>query len=230
MIENVTAKLKSVIGRKLILGIITFVSILVLAILAAAGINLAFPSSFQNFRIENLSKIGPASQAIFSTEQTGPSHGQLKVDLRIQPKDAPALQQFSDRLGIGTTWTSGISFQLDQASLSKLENYLPKTVDVMVTGSEISFNNGPLLVLNSGLPENMTEYATGSGALTLKSRSETDFELYVTDPGIVLEHASKAGKVTLSSQLEEFLPSLQKVESVYLRVSGDHLDGSIKLK
>lgn len=214
----------------LIGALLVIVLIAILSMLAAFGINVVFPSNWQGFKLSKLTELGPHSEVQLSISDQASDSGRLQIDFKILPTDQINVSNFSNRLGVNQGWSQGIGFQLNKAVIDKLKVYLPLRLNLTFRDNQVSFSNGQLLVLNSGLPVKMDQYASGSGLLILKSQSEKDFDLDIKDPGAVLIRAIGEGKLSFSSQLDGLKPVIAQISEIHLQMMNGQVDGFIRLK
>lgn len=165
-----------------------------------------------------------------SQAQISFSDSSINISFLINPKDQIAMQQFSSNLGVGSDWTKGINFKLDQDSVKFLSKIMPSKLSLSFSPKEIDFSNQGLYFLNSSLPSQSYSLATGSAHLNLERESGENFNLTISDPKPLVEYASSSGKLYLSNQLQSLFPIMDKVATIELKVNGGNLQGSIKLK
>lgn len=167
----------------------------------------------------------PKSQANLSFEGDT-----VKVDFDILEKDRPAAENFSAKLGVDSSWTSGISLQLDPKTVTKLSEIVPANLDLIFTASGIELKSQSAKGLKSALGTNKYELATGSASLKLDYASEKDFNLTIVDPAPLIKHASASAKLHLSPELRGVLPIADKIDRIEIDSRNGMVTGKISTK
>lgn len=171
-----------------------------------------------------------SSVMIDMAESDSTRSGRLVFHFKIIDQDKPKIEMLNRRLGISGQWTDGVSLALNNESLVQIAPLLPIEADVRFEDNQILFSKVGLSSLNSALPDEQFEFASGSGVLRLKSQNVQNFNLTIVDPGVVLKAASDSGKLYVSRQLSGAEPLLSQVKEIDLEVNGDSLLGKVVIK
>lgn len=154
----------------------------------------------------------------------------VNLSFNVVDSDKQSAIRFSKQLGISNDWMEGISLGLDERTVNLLRGNLPEKINLSFEEDGISFSSPTAPLLKSSLTGKNYEISTASGSLSLKASSERDYDIKIIEPFAVLNYLSKSGKVYLSSKTERFLPSLQKVARIEVRVRNAEIKGKIQLK
>ncbi len=218
----------------MVLGLERFKSVKPALILLGILIILTAALSFVYLNRGNLLLFG-LEQTLSSLQQKSTAEvflegNKIKARFNIGPKDKPSALAFSQNLGIGDGWMSGVSATLDDQSLEKLSKILPVKLNLKFSGEGASFETLGLPSLESGLSKSEYNFATESGRLTLKTQDNNDFSLEVSDPGPLLNYATVSGQFRASAKVVEMVPILSKMAKIEVRVNGKNVRGEVKLK
>ena len=154
----------------------------------------------------------------------------VRMEFSIAHNDVDAVNQFNKQLGVSDKWLDGISFNVDKEAAQKLSVSLPTTVVLKFDGRGVTFSNETIGLIAPSFNKKNFEYATGSSTLTLLSNNDTDYNLKVDDPGVLVKESTNSGTFYLSNRLSHFLPVLEKVQTFDLKVSGKNVSGYLLLK
>jgi len=154
----------------------------------------------------------------------------LRMKFQIQDKDKVPFTMLSEKLGVTTKWQEGISFNLDEESMSQIDSYLPLTTDVSIEGTVITLKGGAFNFMPSGGVGDEVNFAT-NGATLKYAGGKTQANLLVNQPAELVSYATASGKVNLSRKIESELFSLaSKVDTIDIEIKGKSVEGEIKLK
>ncbi|MBI4039844.1 hypothetical protein HY389_00630 [Candidatus Daviesbacteria bacterium] len=155
----------------------------------------------------------------------------LKVNFKIVSQDLPKIEQFSQNLGISSSWTQGITVTLDEASIAKLQPYLPQEVNLSVGERKLLLQNtNPPTTLVSSLPKQNQEIATGGGRLKLNAFASQGYEIEISSPSGLLNEATRTGSLKLSKKLDDWLGLVDKIANIKVRMSQNFLSVDLNLR
>jgi hypothetical protein len=154
----------------------------------------------------------------------------LKIKFNITPQDVVSANSFAQALTGTNTWLSGMALALDESTLTKLSPLLPLVLNLSFSGNSLSFSSNQKSVLDSALPENHYQFATGSANLSLDGNSVSNFNLKIDNPSPLLLYATSSGKLVLSSKLDGLFPILQSLSTINIKAKGQNVRGEIILK
>lgn len=153
----------------------------------------------------------------------------LKIDFDIVDTDSEKARKFSKSLGVEESLKDGIKVELDKASLEWLEERIPKKVYLGFSGDSISFNSGPVYVLNNALPQEKINFSTGSAKLNLARKRNGDFSLNLKKPQDLFFYATSSGKLMVSEK-DLLFPILNKIDTIEITLKEKSLKGKISLR
>lgn len=154
----------------------------------------------------------------------------LKIDFNLTNSDKDKAIAFSNNLGVSSDFLEGLTLTLDPNSLDQIKSNLPLEVNLEFNDKSLNLTNFSNVNLNSSIPTQNYEIATGSGRLTFKTRGSKDYDLTILDPDEVVNYATSSGKLYLSKQIEQLFPMLSKIAKITLVVKDKNVSGVILLK
>ncbi len=177
------------------------------------------PSYFKAKVLHNISSVDIFTQ-----------NNQLKVNFQIVNSDKENAKIFSNNLGVDADWLEGLSLLLDSNTIDKIKQSLPLHGNIKFSDKQLDLTSQSSSNLNSSLPIQNYQMATGSGRLTFSTRGSDDFDLIIVDPDPIIKYASSSGKLYLSSQSQQLFPILNKIAKIILVVKNKNVTGNILLK
>lgn len=192
--------------------------ILILFIMVLAG------GLYVSFTKGLLSKFLPVSYADFSV-----SSGKTNLTFFIDPKDEKTYKALISELGVDEA--KNISFQFDDKTTQFLSKLSPQRLTItFLNDKDIRFSSEKLPGLPSALSGKNIQFATKSGTLNINYQDEKDFVLYTKNPDVLLEEATKSGRVYLSKEIGDIFPIASKVATMKVSVDSGAVSGEITLK
>jgi len=164
-----------------------------------------------------------------STAKVSTQNDQLNIDFQITSFDRAKAVDFSNNLEISSDYLDGVKLTLDPASINQIKQNLPLEVNLRFSDKQLDLSS-VVGSLSTSLPSQNYEIATGSSKLTFNTRGRSNFDLTITDPGIVISYATSSGRLYLSSQIGELFPMLSKIAKITLVVKDKNVTGNILLK
>lgn len=165
-----------------------------------------------------------------STARVFTESGKVNIQFKIVKNDKNALSQFNQKLGVGEEYLEGISLDLDDATIKRLEDFLPLDLTLLVTPDRVDFKSGIVPGFVSSLVTETKEFSTGSARLKLSQYSAAEFKLEITDPEPLLKYATSSGQFVLSDKLWPLYPILARVGTIEMLVNGKSVSGEVILK
>lgn len=165
-----------------------------------------------------------------STAEISISGEKLVIKFNILDKDKKAVSDFSSNLNVRDNWIEGISLSLDKKSLDGLAPILPAKVNLKFTSKRADFISSDLPSLRTSAGSTKYEFSTGSAGLKLNMRGEQDYGLEINKPEQLLNYATMSGQITLSKKLDPVFPLFSKIARIELRVNGKNINGFVELK
>jgi hypothetical protein len=153
----------------------------------------------------------------------------LKLNFNITANDRQVAESFINNLGADRKVFEGISLELDDQSLTRLQPILPVRLTLDFSSNKLSFYNLSLPKLNSGVAGDVVNFSTESGRLRMSSKGNV-FHLEIEDPNPLMKYATESGQLQLSKKLDLLFSILSKVGRMRLDVDGKSLSGEIQLK
>ncbi len=154
---------------------------------------------------------------------------ELRLNVSLDNLDKASFESFFKDLGVSPIYSLNLKF--NDESINYLSKILPQRVNLnFVTAKDVKFQSADILVLDSSLVGEDWNFATSSGKLHLKKRTDQDFILDIFDPGALVPNATSSGKFYLSDKLATLYPILGKIATINLRVNGKSISGEIRLK
>ena len=150
-------------------------------------------------------------------------------NFKIADADWQKVQSLSTNLGINSEWVKGLSIELDENSISYIDQSLPSEVFLNFSDKKIELSSSIFPSLSSALPSKRYEIATQSSSLSLLISSETDYELNLKEPATLLKYATISGQVSLSEKLDPLFPIISKIDTIKVDVKGKNIKGEITL-
>ncbi len=154
----------------------------------------------------------------------------LNLQFEILAEDQVQAQQFFANLGFESVPRDTISLEIDKQTLDNMALIMPTELTVRFLDKSLTFENNATLRLHSSLRSEEFNFATGSGRLVLKTISEKNFNLEVTDPLPLIQYASNSGQIRISQKLDDLLPILLRVDKIKLQVDDKDISGRVDLK
>lgn len=156
---------------------------------------------------------------------------ELKLKFDIKELDQPKARNFLQKLGVQETLLEGVSLELDPRSLEFLRLSTPAQVNLAFGQDSLTWQSKNLAnSLQSSLPKNDFNFATGSARINLKVLNSQSYKIEIKDPKPLVDYASVSGKVVYSRKIEPSLTVLSKIDTITLNVSGQTINGEVKLK
>ena len=138
-------------------------------------------------------------------------------------------EKFSQNLGVSSGYLDGIELELDNESIGKVSEITPIEANLEVSDRALKFSSKSAKSLKSALSKSDYRLASGSGVFEMNVNSGSDFKINIKEPKEVLEYATSSGELTLSSKINPWFQTLQRVDRIYIEVKGKALNGEIVL-
>lgn len=168
-----------------------------------------------------------------STAEISIEGNMLKINFDIKEADKAQLLNFSQKLGITDDYLHGFAIELDQKSLDYLRPSTPAQVSIFFKENSLVFKSktGTSSNLQSSLPKEDFNFATGSSSINLKVSGGQSYSLKVLDPKPLIDLASSSGRIFYSKKITSFiLPILERIATISLEVNLKSINGEITLK
>lgn len=154
----------------------------------------------------------------------------VKVEFKIREEDRAGFESFSKNLGVGSGWMNGLELGLNSEATARVGNILPVELNILASEDSLEFGNDDLPGLNSSLSRQEYQSATLSGKLDVAGSGERDFEIEIVEPKDIYKEASLSGQIYFAKQFDKIDTILERVNSIYIKVSGQSIKGNVKLK
>lgn len=154
----------------------------------------------------------------------------VRMEFSIARGDIDVLNRFNKKLGVSDKWLDGLSFNIDKETAQRLSSSLPTMVVLKFDDKGLTFSNETIGLIAPSFNKKNFAYATGSATLTLLSNNDTDYNLKVEDPGVLVRESTPSGTFYLSNRLSNFVPLLDKISTFDIKVSGKNISGYLQLK
>ncbi|KKQ08599.1 hypothetical protein A2858_00105 [Candidatus Daviesbacteria bacterium RIFCSPHIGHO2_01_FULL_36_37] len=153
----------------------------------------------------------------------------VKINFEVLGEDRANFEKFSQNLGVSSGYLDGIELELDNESIGKVSEITPIEANLEVSDRALKFSSKSAKSLKSALSKSDYRLASGSGVFEMNVNSGSDFKINIKEPKEVLEYATSSGELTLSSKINPWFQTLQRVDRIYIEVKGKALNGEIVL-
>lgn len=154
----------------------------------------------------------------------------ITLKFKVIKDEAEKVAIFAQNLGVSQNFLQGISFEIDEATRAKLQQFTPATLNLDMSDRRLGFSTPNLKGLESSLIKDKLNFATSSANISIKVAGDREFKALINDPEPLLKYATQSGQISLSEKLEPLFPILSKVGTIRLEVNGSHIEGEIVLK